>query len=560
MVGACIARLAACTGLRTALVERADFASGTSANSLKILHGGLRGLRRLDLAAVRSGAREQAGWMRLAPHLVDPLPFLLPTYRAPAQSRTALRAALGLADLVSREARGATPLPAWRILSRRVALERVPDLPGRVTGAALWHEGLLYSAERLVWTLVRDALNAGADAANHVEVCALLQSADGAVAGARVRDDLADEEAEVRARCTVIATGATAPGLAAELLGGASTGAPEVAWSLAMNVVLPDLGYDTAFALRSRPERGRSRQLVFVPWRGRTLLGTGHYAFRGDPRRFETASADPAPLLAEANAAWKGPRIGPEDVLLVHAGLLPLRPGGRSDPDDLLRRPTVVDHAALGAPGLISVLSVRLSYARGLAERALAAVAASLRRSEELAGARGGRTATDPLRRLQGGGKVSVEGGDAAGEGAVDAAWGGDAATEGALPAGLPEDVRVHLARCYGPEAATVVAGMRVVDGWDRRVVAGEPVIFGQFVHGAREEMARTAEDLVWRRTELGPRGLADEAALELARRALALARAGGERRPASRGGDPDAVADATARNADGAEGDDGRG
>lgn len=535
VVGACITRAAARAGLRAALVERDDFASAASANSLKILHGGLRDLRRLDLGAVRAGAREQAAWMRLAPHLVDPLPFLLPTYRAPGQSRIALRAALGLAQLVSPGSRSARLLPGWRILSRRQALERVPELPGAVTGAALWHEGQLYSAERLVWALVRDALDAGAEAANHAEVCALLRRGDGAVAGARVRDTLTGEETEVRARCTVIATGATAPRLAADLLGAP---APEVAWSLAMNVVLPDLGYRTAFALRSRLPGGGSRQLLFVPWRGRTLLGTGHYAYAGDPSRFDRASADPAPLLAEANAAWTGPRVGGDAVLLVHAGLLPVRPGSRAAPDDLLREPVIADHAADGAPGLISVLSVRLSYARRLAARVLGCVSASLGRDAAPGGTgRIRRSADDDLKPLPGGGDFDAGGGE--------------------LPRELPEDVRAHLARCYGSEAPAVVAAVRAVDGWDRRVVDGEPVIFGQFVHGVRAEMARTADDLVWRRTEIGPRGLADGASLELARAALAVADAARGPRHPGRAVPGRAGSGAPAGVADGAEGDD---
>ena len=536
--GACIARACARAGLATALVERDDFGAATSANSLKIFHGGLRDLRRLDFGAVRSGAREQAAWMRMAPHLVDPLPFLLPTYRNPGQSRIALRAALTLAGMLAGP-RPARALPGWRIMGRKEALECVPDLPGGVTGAALWHEGQMYSAERVVWALVRSAQAAGAQAANHTEARALLRGPDGAVAGARVRDALTGVEAEIRAGCTVIATGATTPRLTAELLG---TPLAPVAWSLAMNVVLPDLGYRTAFALRSRPARGAPRQLLFVPWRGRTLLGTGHFAYAGDPAEFDRDEVDPGPLLAEANGAWDGPRVDRDDVLLTHAGLLPLESGRRVAPDRLLRDPVIRDHAPDGDVGLISVLSVRFSYARRLAESVLDAVIASL--------GQGGR----PERRK---GRTS----ESIPPAEPDPVPGGAGFRPGGddLPAQLPSDVRGHLARCYGSEASAVLASVRGVDGWDRRVLDGEPVIFGQFVHGARAEMARTVDDLVWRRTEIGPRGLADETAAERARAALAIAeRAADPRRgdsPERRGS---AARGTPARVADGVEGDDG--
>ena len=512
VTGACIARAAAGSGLSTALVERDDFGAGTSANSLKILHGGLRDLRRLAPAAVRAGAREQAAWVRGAPHLVGALPFLLPTYRGLTQSRTALRLALTAADLLS-HVPAAERLGGWRILDRGEALALVPDLPGRVTGGGLWHEGQMYSAERLVLEVVRRAMAAGASAANHTEATALLRAADGAVVGARVRDVITGEEHEVRARRTLVAAGAGSRRIAARLLG--RTEPARAGYSLALNVLLPDRGHPVAFALRSRMD-GVARQLLFVPWRGRTILGTGHYPYPGDPASFDPAAVDPGPLLAEADAAWDGPRAREEDVLLVHAGLLPLDPSGRGSPDRLLRAPAVHDHAGEGAPGLISVVSVRFSYAGALARDAVRAVERSLGRDRAVPRGEEGDAAA--------GGQTGAAGGGAAGRRAgADARALAAADVRHAAP-GLAPDVRRHLARCYGPDAGAVVAAMGGTEGWDRRVVPGEPVIFGQLVHGARAEMARTVDDLVWRRTEIGPRGLDCAAARQAAAEALAAA------------------------------------
>ncbi|HSM37251.1 MAG TPA: FAD-dependent oxidoreductase [Longimicrobiales bacterium] len=500
--GACIALEAARAGLRTALVERDDFGAGTSANSLKILHGGLRDLRRLAPKAVRSGAREQAAWARFAPHLVEPLPFLLPTYRAPAQSRLALRAALAFAGLLSPVAERDRPGP-WAILGREDARALVPDLPGAITGGALWYEGQMYSAERLVLEVVQRAMAAGAVVANHTSVTALLRSRDGEVAGARTRNGLSGADGEVRARRTVLATGSTSRRLAGHLLGRTDGGSGS--HSLALNVVLPDMGYRTAFAVRSRPRGGGTRQLLFVPWRGRTLLGTGHYAWQGDPRSFER-TADPGPLIEEANAAWQGPRVREEDVVLVHAGLLPLEPAPDASPDRLLRDPEVHDHAADGARGLISATSVRFSYARLLARRTVARVLRSLSGGDH--GGRGGDRGdrTEPASSME---EIRAAAREAAPE--------------------VEDDVREHLVRCYGARVLSAIEGMRGVPDWRRRVIPGEPVIFGQFVRAARHEMAQTTADLIWRRTELGPRGLACDAAEAMAREALALAGGRGE-------------------------------
>ncbi len=518
VTGACIARDAALSGLSVALVERDDFGSGTSANSLKILHGGLRDLRRLAPAAVRAGAREQAAWARLAPHLVQPLPFLLPTYPGLAQSRIALRLALTAADLLS-PLRAAERLGGWRILAREEALALVPDLPGPVTGGGLWHEGQMYSAERLVLEVVRQATAAGAAAANHTEATALLRTGDGAVVGARVRDALTGDEREVRARRTLVSAGAGSRRLAARLLGRAEPAPAE--HSLALNVVLPDRGHPVAFALRSRVG-GVARQLLFVPWRGRTILGTGHYPYAGDAASFDPAAADPGPLLAEADAAWDGPRAREEDVLLVHAGLLPLDPSGGGSPEGLLRAPAVHDHAGEGARGLISVVSVRFSYAGALARDAVGAVMRSLGRDRAVP--RGGpKDAAGGQGGTAGSGAAAPTAGHRAG--AAHALADADADLRRAAP-GLGPDVRRHLVRCYGADAGHVVAAVRAAEGWDRRVLPGEPVIFGQFVHGVRAEMARTAEDLVWRRTEIGPRGLDCGAARRAAAEAFAVAEA----------------------------------
>jgi glycerol-3-phosphate dehydrogenase len=432
-----------------------------------------------------------------------------------------MRAALTVAGLLS-------PVPArarlagWSLLEREEALALVPDLPGPVTGAAVWHEGRMYSAERLVLAVVARAVAAGASAANHTAVTGLLRSGDGSVVGVRARDTIGGTEDDLRARRTVLATGAACGHLARALLGGGrDAGAPNAGGghSLAVNVVLGDLGYRTAFAIRSRQRGGGDRQLVFVPWRGRTLLGTGHYEYAGDPAGFDPARVDPAPLLEEANAAWDGPRVREEDVALVHAGLLPLDPSGARAPDRLLREPEVRDHGADGAPGLLSVTSVRFSYARVLARRTVAAVASSLARpattgapADAAAWPRGnwpGRSGSRHTERAP-----AARPGDAL-----------DAARADPLRAApdLPEDVLEHHVRCYGADAAVTIRGMRSVPGWDRRVLPDEPVLFGQFVHGVRAEMARTTADLVWRRTEIGPRLLSCDAAEALAREALAI-------------------------------------
>src|SRR5690606_6739233 len=166
---------AALRGLRVALVERDDFCAGTSWNSLKTIHGGLRSLQNLDVTRVRESSRARAACLRIAPHLVEPLPVVLPSYRWGVQSRAALRVALGLYDALTFDRNaGQLPdrqLPRSRLLSRAEALALAPELEDRaLTGGARFYDAQAYSPDRLVTELSRAAAAGGYVAATCGEV------------------------------------------------------------------------------------------------------------------------------------------------------------------------------------------------------------------------------------------------------------------------------------------------------------------------------------------------------------------------------------------------------
>ena len=192
--GAAAARAAAARGLRTALVEKDDFGEATSANSLKIVHGGLRYLQRADLAKVRDSVRARREIFRRFPHLVAPLPCVLPTRGLGLRSRPAMAAALLLNDLLSADRNlGVAPacrLPRGRTISRAELQRRAPRLADeRASGGALWHDGIALDTERLVLELVLDAAAAGAAVANRVRAVSFLRRGD-RVEGVLARDEL----------------------------------------------------------------------------------------------------------------------------------------------------------------------------------------------------------------------------------------------------------------------------------------------------------------------------------------------------------------------------------
>ena len=204
IVGACAAWDAARRGLSVALVERGDFGGGASSNSLKIVHGGLRHLQQLALGRVRESNRERAVWLRIAPHLVEPLPVVVPAYGRGAKGRAALRAGVALAGLLGRDLNADLPpdrrLPPGRSLSREEAISLAPELDTpALAGGVLFHDGQMYSSERLLLSVLLGASRAGAVFSNHTEVVAPLRSGT----STRVSRNSKTREAPVRPGCTM---------------------------------------------------------------------------------------------------------------------------------------------------------------------------------------------------------------------------------------------------------------------------------------------------------------------------------------------------------------------
>lgn len=364
IVGGGIYGAAACwdaaqRGLRVSLVEKGDFGGGTSWNSLKTIHGGLRHLQRLELSLLRESVRERRAFLRIAPRLVRPLAFLVPTYGHGKRGREALALGLAAFDRLAADRNDglAAPerLPASRMLSAAETRERLPGVPALgLTGGAHWHDAQAADSERLLLAFLRAASDAGAALANAAEVKALLREA-GRATGARVLDHETGEELSVRARLTLLAPG---PGMDG-ILRRAGIDRPRVPLLRARNLVLrrpvaPDIAVGA---------RAGQRYLFLVPWHGRALVGTD-YEPAGAPSEHGWLQR----FLADVRKAFPWAGITAEDVALVHTGLVP----GRGGADGLWTHSLVVDHERGDrVPGLVSVLGAKYTTARAVAEKAV---------------------------------------------------------------------------------------------------------------------------------------------------------------------------------------------
>lgn len=381
--GACAAWDASLRGLSVAVVDRDDFGAGTSANSLRIVHGGLRYLARGDLPRMRESIRERSSLLRIAPGLVQPLKVLAPTYGHGVRGRLAHAAALVLNDLVSsgrnRHLAGSRRIPAGYLVSRDQCLRLFPwFVADGLTGGAVWYDAQLQHPERLTLSFLRSAANLGAVAANYLRVDRLT-AAGGVVQGAQATDRLTGNALEIRARSVLVAAGPWTAEIAATAAG--RGGVPVVrSRALAVNLVLNRRLADVAVAVRSRSGRaedpvcGGHRFLFCTP---QGLLGTWYTADTTDPEAGRTRGV--AALLNEMNDACPGLDLAPDDVVRSQWGWLPLK--GRSErgrPDALAERPRLIDHRSDGVRHLISVEGVKFTTARLVAERAVDRVFASL--------------------------------------------------------------------------------------------------------------------------------------------------------------------------------------
>lgn len=494
-LGAWTAREAALQEWDTALIEATDFGAGASWNNLKIVHGGLRYLQRLDLRRMRESIRERSHLLRAAPHLVHPLPIIVPSFSSGLQRRSLLQIASRLNDFVSWDRNRNVPvgrrLPSTRVLSRAECLDMLPFQPAQdITGGIIFHDGQMYAPERLVLEIVKDAVGRGVTALNRIE-CRGLRKGSDSVHRVIAVDRQTDTEIEIRTSAIVNATGASALNLAEKLTG--EEVAEDLEYSVALNVLLESIGnHEVAFTLPaaqsnpgSRVDVGK-RQLLFVPWRDHTLVGTGHYHWRSDvpPTHFDVDEHLVERFLEEVGTAVPGRSPSVEDVALVHGGLLPVlkntNPGV-----NLLGRGRVIDHGDAGYHGVFTAVSVKFTTCRALAERVLQKASDSLHRSFRSGGE------ILPLQSAPTSGvAVEMDGFHRACGDLVDS------------------EIGEHLIRMYGSEWERVLSLAASVPGGLDRLRPDAPVIFGQLLYALRNEMANTLDDVLYRRTELGPRGL----------------------------------------------------
>jgi glycerol-3-phosphate dehydrogenase len=501
ITGAGVALDAATRGYSVALLERADFASGTSSRSSKLVHGGLRYLQNFDLGLVREALLERQLMVALAPHLVRPLPLVVPAFEGARPDRL-VGVGLNLYDVMSvdrdrlRSRRGKRaradqgnaarmagsageqgerpPVPeggeSWsperhRVISGEEVLELLPALAARAPTSGYLFYDCQTDDVRLVLTVLGEAERFGAVCANRVDVTGLLEP-DGRAQGVRARDVESGESFDVRAANVINATGVWADELRPEELHGEAE-LPRIRPSRGTHITLSH--HDLPLVGGAIVPAGGGRSIFALPWLGHALVGTTDNDYEGRLDHVGPSEEDIAYLLEAINGFF-GRSFAPSDLTGAFAGVRPLISTG--DPKksvDISRKAELYETSS----GMITITGGKLTTWRRMAKMTVDRIVE--------------RDARDAPCRTQ---EIPL----------------GQAITVDELPRveGVPAESYQALASRYGHGAHEVLALAAERGELAQAIIPGLPDLLAEVALAVRREQARSVGDVLLRRTRLG--------------------------------------------------------
>jgi glycerol-3-phosphate dehydrogenase len=496
ITGAGVALDAASRGYSVALLERADFSSGTSSRSSKLVHGGLRYLRQFELGLVREALIERQLMVALAPQLVWPLPIVVPAFDGARPDRL-VGVGLNLYDVMSRGRRGRRAAvggeESWsparhRVIDGEEVRERLPALASREPTAGYLFYDCQTDDARLVLTVLGEAERFGAICVNDVAVEELVL-ARGRAAGVRAREGQSGAELVVSADHVVNATGVWADRLRAD----------ELHEETELPQIRPSRGTHITLSARAVPlvsgaivPAGGGRTIFALPWLGSTLIGTTDNDYDGDLEHVAPAGDDIDYLLAATNSFF-ATSLGWSDITGAFAGVRPLISAGDAKTSvDISRKAELYETSS----GMITITGGKLTTWRRMAKMTVDRIVErdaldAPCRTEEIP--LGGQVAPDSLERVS----------------------------------GVAEEAYPALAARYGYAAAAVLRIAAERPELRDPIIEGFPDVLAEAVHAARSEQARGLGDVLLRRTRLGllaARAISEEGSPALQRLAEAIA------------------------------------
>ena len=374
--GAGVARDAALRGLKTILIEKGDFASGTSSWSSRLIHGGLRYLEYFEVPLVRESLREREILLKTAPHLVKPLLLTIPIYAKRSRPYWKIWAGMCLYDLLSYD----KTVPSHRMLPSEEFKQVFRSLdPEGLSGGAQYYDGQVTRAERLCWENIRSAKEAGATVLNYVEVTELIKKGD-RISRLHCKDTLSGEEFSLSGQENAVIINTAGPwvdrvdervtqGTTKQKIGGTKgshiivdrfAGAP-----------------DTSLYVEAKSD---GRPFFILPWLDKILIGTTDIPFEGDLDRVKANNAEIDYLITETNNIITSANLTRNDIIFTYCGVRPLPYEEGKKPGELTRKHILYDRSKEGIKNIISLIGGKLTTYRHVGEEMVNAALAKMGR------------------------------------------------------------------------------------------------------------------------------------------------------------------------------------
>ncbi len=469
--GAALSYLAAARGLKVALLEKGDFASGTSSKSTKLIHGGLRYLEHLEFGLVREGLKERYIQMKNAPHLVKRLSFVIPVYRHDPRPLWMMKLGVGLYGFLS----GKYKINGHKNLTANELARLEPGIAKADLLGGVMYDDAQMDDSRLCLENVLSACQKGAHAANYVEVKEFLKDR-GTVVGVNAFDLLEKKTLLIQARKIVCATG---PWTNELLRMDDKTAHPLVRLTKGVHLVYP--GGISRHALLLTTQRDR-RIFFVIPWMGNSLIGTTDTDFRGDPDQVEASPEDIEYLLNEAQRFFPSLEFKKEKIITTVAGLRPLL-ARKGPPQAVSRQHRIVQAQS----GLFFVIGGKYTTYRVIARDCLKKVFG--KRKGPPAKNRGGGpllSQTDEDYPLYGSGPLI------------------QTPAAAARQFDVSRETVEHLMGKYGTRYEDVLRLTLENPELKKPLCTCSPAIAAQVVYSIQVEMARRPEDIILRRLGIG--------------------------------------------------------
>lgn len=484
--GAGVARDAALRGLKTILVEKNDFASGSSSWSTRLIHGGLRYLEYFEFPLVRESLKEREVLLHTAPHLVAPLQLTIPIYRDRSRPYWKIWAGMILYDLFSWD----KTLPVHRMLPQAKFKQLFRSLDeDNLVGGSQYYDGQVTLAERLCLENILAAQNAGAVALNYVEVTA-LPIKDGRVTSLVCKDKLKGDSFTITGSANAMVINTAGPWIDQVCQKGQKDGQKSpigktnkngsTKGSHIMVETFPGAPGSTLYV----EAKSDGRPFFIVPWLGKYLIGTTDLAYKEDLDNIKADNREIDYLLQETNSILPTANLTREDVVFTYSGVRPLPNSEGKKPGSITRKHIIFDHRREGVNNLLTLIGGKLTTYRNVGEEMVDAIFKRTKRATKPC-----QTDTLPL-------PGCILPGDQRIQSAIND-----------YSSILSVNTIDHLFGIYGARALAVLALTKDAPELAQPLAPNLPDIKAQIVYGVTQESAHTLVDLLRRRTTLAMNG-----------------------------------------------------